>query len=176
MRSFVAIDLTEETKAAFAPLQRAYPFGRPVLPENMHLTLAFLDDQPEETLEAMHEELLTLAVRPFSITFAGIECYGRALTVRAADCSPLTALHRKVQTAARRAGIILPRRRFRPHVTIARFKPEQRETIEHASRPCIISALPEMLVANFTLFQSTLRPEGPLHDALAHYPFKLTTC
>lgn len=174
MRSFVALELTEETKAAFAPLQRLYPFARPVLPENMHLTLAFLDDQSEETLETLHEELLTLSVRPFSITFAGIECFGRALAVRAAECSPLTVLHRKIQTAARRAGIVLPRRRFRPHVTIARFKPEPHEATRHAPHPCATSAVPEMLVTSFTLFQSTLRPESPLHDALAHYPLKLT--
>ena len=57
MRSFIAISPSDDVKAAFAPLQRALPVGRPVPSDNMHLTLAFLDDQTEETLEELHEEL-----------------------------------------------------------------------------------------------------------------------
>ena len=169
MRSFVAISLSDEVKAAFAPLQRALPASQLVSPENMHLTLVFLGDQTEKTLEALHEEFLTLSASPFGVTFSGIESFRRVLAVGVADCPALIVLHRKVQTAMRRAGIVLPRRRFRPHVTIARFKPGQREAVQLAQRPRTTSALPKMPVTGFTLYQSTLRPEGARHDALAHY-------
>ncbi len=169
MRSFVAISLSDEAKAAFAPLQRALPVGRLVSPDNMHLTLAFLDNQPEETLEELHEEFLTLSAPPFEFNFSGIESFGPVLAVGVADCPALIALHRKVQSAVRRAGIVLPRRRFHPHVTIARLKPEHREAVQDVQLPNTTSALPEMLVTGFTLYQSTLRPEGARHDALAHY-------
>ncbi len=175
MRSFVAIDISDEATAALITLQRAQPFGRPVLPENMHLTLAFLDDQPEEALEAVHEELLALSGQPFSIMFSGIECFGQALAVRVVDCAALNALHRKVQSAARQAGIFLPRRRFRPHVTIARVKPWQCEVMQPALDPEATTAVPEMLVSGFSLFRSTLRPDGAQHDVLAQYTFDLTT-
>lgn len=170
MRSFVAISLSDEAKAAFTPLQRALSVGRPVPPDNMHLTLVFLDDQPEPALEALHEELLTLSAPQFSITFSGIERFGRVLAVGVAGCASLNALHRNVQTATRRAGIVLPRRRFRPHVTIARMKPDQREVRPPLSGTGLAGELPDMLVTGFTLYQSTLRPEGARHDALAHYP------
>lgn len=169
MRSFIAISLSDDAKAAFAPLQRALPVGRLVSSENMHLTLAFLDDQTEETLEALHEELLTLTAPPFGVTFSGIESFGQVLAVVVEDCPALISLHRKIQTAMRRAGIVLPRRRFRPHVTIARFKPGQREAVQLVQRPRTTSALPKMPVTGFTLYQSALRPEGARHDALAHY-------
>ncbi|MFA3916723.1 RNA 2',3'-cyclic phosphodiesterase [Ruegeria hyattellae] len=169
MRSFVATSLSDETMAALAPLQRGLPVGQTVPPENMHLTLVFLDDQPKEALETLHEELLMLSTPPFSVTFSGIERIGRVLAVRVADCASLIALHRKIQTATRRAGIVLPHRRFRPHVTIARLKKDQRETVQHVQSACIADALPDMPVTGFTLFQSTLRPEGARHDALAHY-------
>ena len=169
MRSFVAISLSDETKAAFVSLQRELPVGRPVTPENMHLTLVFLDDQPEEKLEEFHEEVLKLSSSPFAVNFLGIECYGQVLAVGVADCPALTALQRKIKSAARRTGIMLPRRRFRPHVTIARLKPKQREEVQHSQCPRANNPLPEMLVTGFTLYHSTLRPEGARHDALAYY-------
>ncbi|WP_170759264.1 RNA 2',3'-cyclic phosphodiesterase [Ruegeria lacuscaerulensis] len=169
MRSFIAISLSDDVKAAFAPLQRALPVGRLVSSDNMHLTLAFLDDQTEETLEELHEELSILSAPPFGVTFSGIESFGQVLAVVVEDCPALIALHQKIQTAMRRAGIVLPRRRFRPHVTIARFKPGQREAVQLVQRPRTMSALPKMPVTGFTLYQSTLRPEGARHEALAHY-------
>ncbi|WP_254438832.1 RNA 2',3'-cyclic phosphodiesterase [Ruegeria arenilitoris] len=170
MRSFVAISLNHEATVALAPLQRALPAGRPVPPENLHLTLAFLDDQPEQVLEALHDELLALSSAPFHITFLGIECFGRALAIGVKDSAPLVALHRKIQIATRRAGIVLPRRRFRPHVTIARLKHERRQAA-HIPHDWTVNTLPEMLVTGFTLYESTLRPEGARHVALAHFTF-----
>ncbi len=172
MRAFLAISLSDETKAALAPLQCALPVGRPVPPENLHLTLVFLDDQIEETLEALHEELLALSVPSFSVTFSRVESFGQVLAVGVADSAPLVALHREVQTAIRRAGIVLSRRRFRPHVTFARLKPGQGRELRHVLSTHAEGALPDMPVTGFTLFQSTLRPEGARHDALAHYALR----
>nr|WP_302477026.1 RNA 2',3'-cyclic phosphodiesterase [Ruegeria atlantica] len=172
MRSFVAISLDEETKVAFSQIQHALPVGRPVLPDNMHLTLVFLGNQAEEMLVELHEELLTLSIPPFDVAFSGVESFGHVLAVGVADCQALTELHQKVQTATRRAGIMLPRRRFRPHVTIARLKPKQHEAVQHVQHPRTNRELPEMLVTGFTLYQSTLRPEGARHDALAHYTLR----
>lgn len=169
MRSFVAISLSGEAKEDFARAQRVLTVGRPVLEDNLHLTLVFLDDQPEEILEALHEELLALSAPSFSITFSGVEFFGRALAVGVEDCQALTELHRKVQTATRRAGIVLPRRRFRPHVTIARLNHWQDEEAQYLQNLNAINTLPEMTVTNFGLYQSTLRPDGARHDALEHY-------
>ncbi|MGR3343821.1 MAG: RNA 2',3'-cyclic phosphodiesterase [Paracoccaceae bacterium] len=172
MRVFLAISLSDETKAALAPLQRALPVGRPVPPENQHLTLVFLDDQIEETLEALHEELLILSVPSFSVTFSGVERFGQVLAVGVAESAPLVVLHREVQTATRRAGIVLPRRRFRPHVTIARLNPGEGGGHRHVLSTHAEGDLPDMPVTGFTLYQSTLRPEGARHDALAHYALR----
>jgi len=172
MRAFLAISLSDETKAALASLQSALPFGRPVPPENLHLTLVFLDDQIEETLETLHEELLTLSAPSFSVTFSGVESFGQVLAVRVAESAPLVALHREVQTATRRAGIVLPRRRFRPHVTIARLKPGRGGELRQVLSTHPQGALLDMPVTGFTLYQSTLRPEGARHDALAHYALR----
>ena len=169
MRSFVAISLSDETKAALAPLQQALPFARPLSPENLHLTLVFLDEQSEETLAELHEELLTVSTRSFNVTLSGVQSFGRVLAIEVAGATPLVALHRDVQNATRRAGIVLPRRRFRPHVTIARIKPTQGAVPQQALFTDVVGAVLDVPVTGFTLYQSILRPEGARHDALAHY-------
>jgi len=60
MRAFLALDIPENTVAALTRLQTAIPFGRPVPEDNLHLTLAFLDDAPEAELEDLHELLTGL--------------------------------------------------------------------------------------------------------------------
>ena len=169
MRAFLAISLSDETKLALTQLQCALRFARPLPPENLHLTLVFLDDQSEETLAVLHEELLTVSARPFSVTLSGVQSFGPVLAVEVAGRAPLVDLHRDVQSATRRAGIVLPRRRFRPHVTIARLKSVQGAGLQHSLSTDVVGAVLDMPVTGFTLYQSTLRPEGARHDALPHY-------
>ena len=169
MRAFLAISLSDETKAALAQLQSALRLTRPLPPENLHLTLVFLDDQSEETLAVLHEELLTVSASPFSVTLSGVQSFGPVLAVEVVSKAPLVALHRDVQNATRRAAILLPRRRFRPHVTIARLKSVPEAGLQQTLSTDVVGAVLNMPVTGFTLYQSTLRPEGARHDALAHY-------
>ena len=50
MRAFLALDLPAAVLDAIADLQAALPTGRLVAPEALHLTLAFLDEQPAPVL------------------------------------------------------------------------------------------------------------------------------
>ncbi len=136
------------------------------------MTLVFLDDQSEETPEALHEELLTFSTRAFSLTVSAVENFRQGLAVGVAESAPLVALHQRVQAAMRRAGIVLPRRRFRPHVTIARLKPGQAVGHQQVLDARATDTMPDMPFTGFTLYQSTLHPEGARHDALAYYALR----
>ncbi len=70
MRAFVAVEVAGEVAAALVRVQARLRSGRPVAEENLHLTLAFLDDQPEERLEDLHG-LLEQIVRPAFAVEAG---------------------------------------------------------------------------------------------------------
>src|SRR3954452_22545878 len=57
-RLFVALDLPEETREWLVTWGRealADPALRPVAPESLHVTLAFLGQRPEEEIEAIAE-------------------------------------------------------------------------------------------------------------------------
>lgn len=125
VRAFVAITLPDEALDALITAQAYLPAGRMVPRENMHLTLVFLDDQPMELLEALHEELERLKPPEFTLSLSGYGGFGNDLPKLVfADvvANPaLSALQKSVVSATRRAGIALRKRRFIPHVTLARF-------------------------------------------------------
>lgn len=177
MRAFLAIDLPEQVSEALTRLQALLPVGRPVPRDNLHLTLAFLDDQPEELLQELHYTLDTLRAAPFALRLSGLGCFGgRHPHVLFADVAPneaLAQLHRQVSGAARRAGILLPREQYHPHVTLARFgtgaRPRDAARIREFIADFATVQLPESTVTNFALYRSTLHRSGAQHDELARY-------
>jgi 2'-5' RNA ligase len=169
MRAFVALPIPDEVADGLERLQRRLGFGRPAPRGNLHLTLAFLDDQPEATLEALHYELSELKAAPFSVSLNGIGVFGTAVHVPAAENPELMKVQDNVVSACRRSGITLQRRRFRPHVTIARLGKGQSPPPLRADLSDV--QLPPVLVTGMVLYRSTLHPKGARHDILADYPF-----
>lgn len=178
MRAFLAIALPDAVAERFGDLQAALRIGRPVPEDQLHLTLAFLDEQPDDALEELHFALGRLRLPPVPISFGTLGSFGEAgpRTVHAEvqETPALLALHRAVKGAIHVAGITLGRRRFRPHVTFARLP--QRLTAEETAGLArflgryAASPLPGFEAPALTLFRSTLRRDGAVYDALADYP------
>lgn len=125
MRAFVALDLPEPLITAVARLQAGLDVGRRVPEENLHLTLAFLGEVPERVLNDVAEAMMSLAAPAVEITLTGLDVMGGAepaLVCATVEAVPaLVTLQEKVMRLCRVAGVDLDRRRFRPHVTLARF-------------------------------------------------------
>lgn len=175
MRAFIALPVPDDVADAAGRLQAMLPTGRPVAPDALHLTLAFLDDQPEPVLQDLHFELDTIRAAPLTLRFTGLDIFGgprpRILMATIAPDAGLDTLHRQVSAACRRAGITLQRRKFHPHVTLARFGPADspaalsRFLTDHGATP-----LPDCHLTEFALIASTLHPDGARYDDLARYP------
>lgn len=179
MRAFLAIDLPDEVAVRLADLQARLRVGHVVPPENLHLTVAFLGDQTEGGLEELHFLLERLSARPFPLTFGPLACFGggapRSLHAEIRPAPELAALQRQVMGALHSAGIETGRRRFRPHVTLARL-PRRMSADEEAALVRYLATfaaapLPDFTARSLTLYRSTLRPDGAVHDLLAAYPF-----
>ncbi|WP_425043352.1 RNA 2',3'-cyclic phosphodiesterase [Primorskyibacter sp. S87] len=177
MRSFIAINPGEDTGRALCALQSRLPAGRPVPGHNLHLTLAFLDDQPEERLEELHYELEQIEASCFEVQPAGLGWFGRSTpNLIYADLEPSPALqdlHARVVRAVHVVGIQTKLSRFRPHITLARMRQhpnasEVRDILEFFETGPEFRA-PPFLVERFGLYQSTLMPTGAVHDELASY-------
>ena len=125
-RLFVALPVPEEIADALLPLQSGVPDARWVLPENFHVTLCFAGEVQGGVMRDLEEELADIAGLPFAVGIAGVEQFSsgkqpRALVATVEKSDRLDWLQQKVATVARNCGIALERRKFRPHVTLARF-------------------------------------------------------
>lgn len=177
IRSFVALDLPETLRSALAVQQFLLPLPQKVPVENLHLTLLFLDEQPDALLEAVHDAFSALRLPGFDLELSGLGLFGgdRPTSVHAGAVAsdPLMRLQRKIATAARRAGVDLPARRFVPHVTLGRFRPpppEDRLRLERAVAMQGGFRAGTAPVTDFVLYRSTLSRHGARYDELARYP------
>lgn len=179
-RLFVALDLPAELRDGIAAWGRealADPALRPVAPESLHITLAFLGHRDEGEIEeiaavvaesvgpAPWVELLEAEQRPPR---------GRARLYALPALSPgAEALQAGLQRGLVEGGFYKPEKRpFWPHVTVARVRSEGRGS----RRPAVVSEppgkLPEGLseariCRRMTLYRSELKPTGARYAPLA---------
>ena len=127
MRLFVALvppaDALDELAAAVDAL-RATPGLRWTRPEQWHVTLAFLAEVDDRAREALTPRLERVARRhaPPTLALAGGGRFGgRVLWTRVdGDRAALRRLADAVRAAARRCGLPVDTRPYRPHLTLAR--------------------------------------------------------
>lgn len=178
IRAFLAVPVPAGVRAALEAAQAGLPAGRPVAPENLHLTLVFLGEHPEPVIEDLHFVLENLSAPEFELALAGVGLFGgatpRALYAAVTPEPGLSHLRRKLAQAARESGIEVPSKRYTPHVTLARFPrempPEDVAAIHgFVARRMGLAAGP-FAAERFVLYRSTLGRNGPIYQALADYP------
>lgn len=176
MRAFLAVDPGETLRAALADLGREVPVGRPVAEENLHLTLAFLGDITGEEAEALHDGLAGRLLPGVRLRLAGLELWGgpAVLVIKAEREEGLMRVQEIVAGAARQAGVAPARRRFRPHVTLARFRKGLGPAAEARLRGFVAARgavrLPEMGAERVVFLRSELHPDGVRYEEMAAYP------
>jgi 2'-5' RNA ligase len=137
-RLFIALPVPEDISAELTRLQSGVPDARWVPLENLHVTLCFAGNVQGGTTRDLEEELSDIAGPRFPVAIAGVEQFSsgkqpRALVALVKKSDRLDWLHQKVSTVARNCGIEIERRKFRPHVTLARF-PNGAETGHHIAQ------------------------------------------
>lgn len=179
-RLFVALDLPDDVRegiAAWGSEALGDPALRPVPPEALHITLAFLGYRPEKEVEAIAE-----AVRDSSAPAPWLELRdpeqrpprGRARLYALPAISPGTEmLQAGLEQRLAEKGFYKPEKRpYWPHVTVARVRPEARGS----RRPAVVSEppgpIPEglqepRLAVRMALYRSVLQPSGARYVPLA---------
>ena len=126
-RLFTGLAIPTEIAEALRIYRGGLPGARWIEPGDYHVTLRFLGDvevpAAEDVLEAMSE----MRVRPaLTVTLDGLGIFGgdrpRALYASVAPSPELIDLQAEQERLVRRTGIAPERRKFTPHVTLARLK------------------------------------------------------
>jgi 2'-5' RNA ligase len=121
----------EDLAAFLEPRMEAGADLRWTVPEQWHLTLAFMAEVPDRKLDDLVERLGRAAARrtPFDVTLAGGGAFpgpSRAkvlfVAVDASDAEELRRLATGARAAATKAGVEVDGGRFHPHVTLARMR------------------------------------------------------
>jgi len=174
MRLFVAIDLPPDLRQRLSGLAGGLPNARWVAPENYHLTLRFLGEIPAYRAEEADTALSMLRGRGFSLQFAGVGVTskaGRPVSLWAGvERNPnLDHMRGKIETALQRIGFEPERRRFNPHVTLARLDnvPELK-LAEWVQAHNLFRAEP-VQVEHFTLFSSRLGKDQAVYTPEVDY-------
>ena len=183
IRSFIAIEIPEETKAMIADVQQELKKSgagvRWVKPGSMHLTLKFLGNiRPEQVddiaaavaQEVRSESVLTLQAeglggfpsqRKPRVIWVGLE----------GEVQRLSRIQARVEIGLEPFGFAREKRPFRPHLTIGRVKDRRR--LQHLVDAMSALELPQFNsfdADEIILYKSDLRPTGAIYTRLHRMP------
>jgi 2'-5' RNA ligase len=175
MRTFIAVPLSAELQKAVGRVQRdladALPDVRWVRPETIHLTLAFLGDIPQESLENVASSMLSIGelFAPFEAQVAGLGAFPsrarpRVVWLGIERCAPLLQMQAALTKIVTAAGLPVEDRSYTPHLTLGRCRSQRRMT--EAGR--IFERFENVAVGTLevdrvVLFESRLQPGGAVH-------------
>lgn len=174
-RVFLGLDLPEDVKQAVAPLCAGLPDCRWVTPDNFHITLSFLGETDEGTLEDLDRRLSDISVSPFTLSLKGCGVFETSREPKtlwlgvAGALEPLKRLQTKCLLACEAVGLRPERRKFKPHMTLARFRKAPQNRLVDFLQAHEGFESPSFEVAGFQLFQSHLSRKGADYEVLADY-------
>lgn len=174
MRLFVALDLPWEIKQVLSGFAFNLPGARWVPAENMHVTLRFIGETGRLEAEEIDHALAAIRAPGFPLILSGagwFEKGGRvtSLWIGVERSSALLHLQTKIETALRRIGRTPERRRYTPHVTLARMDlpvgPRFAEFVQSHN----LYRSPPIHADRITLFSSYLGDDQPSYTAEVEY-------
>ena len=173
MRLFVALDLPQSHRDRLSDLASGLPGARWVPPENYHVTLRFVGEVPPHEAEELDLALAGIRARRFALELAGVGTFdrgGRSGTLFAgvARNDGLAHLQSKVETALQRAGVAPERRRFTPHVALAKLDGSDPRLGGWIAAHNLFRA-PAIAVEHFCLFSSHLGREQASYTVEVEY-------
>jgi 2'-5' RNA ligase len=130
-RLFTGLAVPPEVADALRACQGGLPGARWIEPGDFHVTLRFLGDVETPVADDVMEALAEMRARPpLTVSLDGLGIFGgdkpRALYAAVVASPELVDLQAEQERLMRRAGLEPERRKFTPHVTLARLKRDAR--------------------------------------------------
>jgi len=178
MRVFIGIKLSdhvhEEIEKFLKPFKKSSTPIRWVKPENVHLTLKFIGEIPEEKYRQIARCLgeIQFNTGPFQLKLSGCGKFGRGdtlniLWIGVNTGNALKEIYNRIENSLAKIHIEKENRPFKAHITVGRNKKNYNfknffQLMEEKSHQPIT----EFTVSGFQIFESKLKPEGPMYKIL----------
>ena len=175
-RMFVAIDLPDSIRKFLAHLDPHIPGVRWTATDQIHLTLGFFPDVPDDVDPALREKLSAIEFRAFFLPVEGIGTFPpkghvKIIWIGVGQAHPhLFQLHKRVQEAALAVGLEPELRAWHPHFTLARCRDVSRGALSKFLQSNAHSNAGMFRVEAFHLYCSKLTPAGPMHTCQLSVP------
>jgi 2'-5' RNA ligase len=187
IRSFIAVELSDEARTALADLQNRLKTIVPphavrwTAPASIHLTLHFLGDITPEDIARITDVLRISAgtCSAFNLSLGGLGCFPNTRRPRiiwagvSGQIQVLTKLHQDLGEKLKVIGYSPETRPYSPHLTLGRVKdgiPQRLisqlgQALEQAQGE--IEHLAELPVTEISLMRSELNPAGAVYTQIA---------
>ncbi len=174
MRLFVAVDFPPSVNDRLIGLCNGVPGAKWVSAGQLHLTLRFIGEVDNGTFADIAEALSEVAAAPFAMRLEGVGHFPprgapRVLWAGVGDGAPLARLHHKIEAQLRRLGLPPDRRKFAPHVTLARLRQAHLRMVRDYLVQHAPFATEDFPVSEFHLYSSRLGGGTALHRIEASY-------
>ena len=168
-RLFVSIDPPKSVRDILVALDPHIRGVRWTNGDQLHLTLGFFPDVPENSEAALREKLDLIEFRAFFLPVQGIGTFppkgmAKIIWIGIGGGHPhLFQLHKRVQEAALAARIEPELRPWHPHITLARCRDVPAGELRKFLKSNVDFDAGMFRVDAFHLYCSQLTPAGPIH-------------
>ena len=187
MRTFIAIDIDEGLRHTLMQVGESLSLPgdkvRWVEPENLHVTLNFLGDVPDELINDVCGLVGEVArhIEPFEFRVSHISCQpqrGTPHMIWAAVEDPtgrMEKLNNELNLALGELGLRQEARKFRGHITLARINyVKDPQHLRAMAAEYGLDTFPLQHADEVVAYTSQLTPEGPIYTPLARLPLGRT--
>jgi 2'-5' RNA ligase len=178
VRSFIAVDLddrdikTRITKAQ-QDLEQTGASLKIVHSDILHLTLRFLGEIPQPTVEGVIEAMHDLRFQSFNVEFSGVGVFPNIRRISVVwvgirnGQQQLVDIFEELEPKLRKLGLPPDNKGFSPHMTIARVRTGlNKDALAHRVEEMRDLEFGKMTVNAVRLKKSTLTPRGPIYTTI----------
>jgi 2'-5' RNA ligase len=173
-RLFIGLEIPQQIITDLAPVRGGVESAHWQRDNQLHLTLAFIGETPPKTQHEIESALARIHFDVFDLSLWGVGFFGKpklpkSLWAGVEDKKPIVHLYEKVIAALDRIEIETERRKFKPHVTLARFRRRAQARIGDWLTNNEVLHTRRVQIDRFVLFSSERTSEGSFFRQEAIY-------
>ena len=176
IRVFIGLDLPEDIKRSLGLLKSSVRGAKWVPLENLHITIRFIGEVPENILQNIKEELREISFYNFKVKFKDIGHFSakstpKVIWVGLDPLEEIMELREKIDEALTKANIPLEKKKYIPHVTLARLKGSKFPEVAEYLQQGMGFFTREFEIGEMILYSSKQKEEGSVYSVEEIFKF-----